>query len=185
MSIKSIKTGYTGISALAGNPAYGDFESIATYAVTSGTTSTITFSSIPSTFQHLQIRGYVITTSSGASPRIRFNSDSGSNYSQHQIYGDGGGAASTGSGSQTFASIAITNGATTSPTVDVVDILDYSNSNKNTTVRSLGGYDANGSGYVTFRSDGWFNTAVVTTIELTLTAGSFDTNTRFALYGIR
>lgn len=184
MSIKSIRTGYKGISALAGNPVLGDFESIATTTL-SATTASVTFSSIPSTFQHLQIRTTALSDTSGGSLRIRFNSDSTSSYSQHQVYGDGSGPGSTGAASQTSIIAALTNGTTANPTVDVTDILDYNNSSKNTTIRSLGGYDANGSGYVMLRSGAWFKTDAVTSVEVGLTTGSFRANTTIALYGIR
>ena len=57
MSISSVKTGAIGVSLLAGNAYYVPpaFQPIATVAVGSGGTSTITFSSIPNTYAHLQI----------------------------------------------------------------------------------------------------------------------------------
>lgn len=161
-----------------------DFESISTTTVGAGGTSTITFSSIPSTYQHLQIRMMAIT-STGASITVRFNSDSGSNYSQHQIFGDGGSAGSGGGVSQTSVFASLMGGSSTAPGGSIIEVLDYNNSNKNSTVRSLGGYDANGSGYIMLRSGVWMNTAAVTTIQLGLSTGTFSQYTHAALYGIK
>lgn len=88
------RTNYS--SFLAGNPAvvFGSYESIQT--VTVGTaTSTMTFTSIPSTYTHLQIRGMLNGTAAGTYNNVRmgFNSDGGANYSSHVLYGDGGTAA--------------------------------------------------------------------------------------------
>ena len=79
----------------------GDFESIATTTVGSGGQSTITFSSIPSTYKHLQIR--YAAKNSGTSENFVamkwvYNSDTAANYSNHYIYGSG---AATGSAATT------------------------------------------------------------------------------------
>ena len=69
--------------------------------ITVGATATasITFSNIPATYSHLQIRAIARTNvaSTADYPQIRFNSDSGSNYAHHLLYGDGSaaGAAAT------------------------------------------------------------------------------------------
>jgi hypothetical protein len=68
--------------------------------------------------------------------------------------------------------------------VNITDILDYTNTNKFTVARSLGGYDANGSGYVLFASNLWKNTAAVTSITIEASP-SFVQYTQFALYGIK
>jgi hypothetical protein len=121
---------------------------------------------------------------------MRLNSDSGTNYSYHNLTGNGSAASAGGYAPDTIMFVATTAAASaTSGTfgVSVVDILDYGNTNKNTTVRALDGYDANGSGVVEFRSNAWFNTAAVSTIFLAnYQAGdNFAAGTSFALYGIK
>ena len=108
---------------------YNNYESIATTTVGAGGSATITFSSIPSTYQHLQLR---IAGSSSAvnNFRMRFNSDTGSNYAVHQILGTGAAVSASGSASQTSINLVYDNKATsTFPAVAIVDILDYANSN--------------------------------------------------------
>lgn len=167
-----------------------DFESIATVTL-SGTQATIDFNSIPSTYKHLQIRG--ISRSSNASNyadvRLRFNSDTGSNYSFHYLYGDGAGVGAVGSATQTFifgAETAANSSASGIFGVSVIDILDYASTNKNKTIRSLNGLDRNGSGYVYMHSGAWYNSSTaISSISLSLDAGSFAQYSHFALYGIK
>lgn len=196
MSIKSIKTGYTGISALAGNPAYGDFESIATVAVTSANTSTITFSNIPSSFQHLQIRALTRTTratTTGDFWLMRFNSDSTTSYFyNHNLLGDGASALTNQSGAGNGIYVERMASANLNTDVfagTVMDILDYQNTNKNKTIRHLSGYDNNSStnvGLIYFGSGLWIKTNAITSIEITSGTGSnFVVNSHFALYGIK
>jgi hypothetical protein len=67
----------------------------------------------------------------------------------------------------------------------IIDILDYANTNKYKTARSLRGYDANGSGNMSLISGLWMNTAAISNITLTARGGSVDQYTTFALYGIK
>ena len=155
------------------------YESIAT--VSASGSSVVTFSSIPSTYKHLQLRCF--STPSGATYNyLRLNSDTGSNYSSHQLTGDGSSAGSTGG---TNNLIYINNYSSSSGAVAVIDILDYANTSKNKTVRSLGGSDSNGAGFVQFRTGAWYNTAAVSTITITVDGGTYSTGSIFALYGIK
>jgi hypothetical protein len=176
---------------LAGNSAYmpPSYESIAT-ATGTGSSSTITFSSIPSGFKHLQLRGYTYGSGGGASnARITFNSDSGSNYASHLIYGDGATVTATGAASQTFAWYSIyasSAGSANGIPVTIVDILDYGSTSKNKTIRALSGFDNNGSGRIYIYSGLWMSTSAITSIELkNEDASNWTTSTRYALYGIK
>jgi hypothetical protein len=161
----------------------GAYDSIAT---ATGGGSTITFSSIPSTYTHLQIR-LIAPGTSDSDVWMRFNSDTGSNYATHRIYGTG---ASTVVAGATTTSTKIdfgarSSGSTSSPAPGIIDILDYSNTSKNKTSRSLYGWDANGSGFVMFSSGLWQNTAAINSITLLPQVGSFASGTHVALYGIK
>jgi len=158
----------------------GSYESIAT--VSASGSSVVTFSSIPSTYKHLQIRCF--STPSGATYNyLRLNSDTGTNYSFHQLTGDGSTAGAAGGATQNL--VYINNYSSTQPAVAIIDILDYQNTNKNKTIRSLAGVDSNGAGYVQFRSGAWYNTAAVSTVTITVDGGSYSTGSSFALYGIK
>jgi hypothetical protein len=162
------------------------YESIATQTAAGGETS-FTFSSIPSTYKHLQIRS-IFKPSAVAWLAARFNSDTGNNYSYHSMRGNGSTATSEASTSTNFMllNLYLPTPATNVFGVGVTDILDYTNTSKYTTVRALGGTDANGSGSVDFASDSWRNTAAVTSITLSTNNGStFAQYSSFALYGIK
>ena len=165
----------TGVAA-----STNSYESISTVTVGAGGTSTITFSSIPSTYKHLQIRALAITSVVSQGAVVQFNGDSGANYKYHSLYGDGSAAAAT-NGSGVIAPFFM--GGVFSPGSAVIDILDYANTNKYKTVRSLDGYDANGSGYVDLTSGLWLSTAAITSI--TLTRSTIQQYSSFALYGIK
>jgi hypothetical protein len=160
------------------------FFSIATTTVGAGNASNIEFTNIPQTYTHLQIRGILRNTTAIANNRIQFNSDTGANYSWHELYGDG---ASAGSGASSGASYMYAgNHPTTSSTfaVYVIDILDYRDTNKFKTVRTLSGYDLNGSGVVGLRSGNWRSTSAITSIKLYPGSDSFAQYSSFALYGV-
>ena len=63
---------------------------------------------------------------------------------------------------------------------------DYKDTNKYTTVRTLGGWEGNGTGYVYFASGLWMNTAAVSTLYFQLPySTNFGSGTTFAIYGIK
>ena len=184
------------ISGLLGSfsPIVGDYESIATTVVGSGGTSTITFSSIPSTYKHLQIRLLAQTNRAVFvdSLQLNFNSDTGSNYSWHGLQGDGSSASAFGFATQTYARIGdgTIGGATGSGGqfgAGVIDILDYASANKNKTVRGLIGVDENGAGRIGLGSGLWRNSSnAISSISIAPQGGTlFLQYSHFALYGIK
>lgn len=176
----------------AGIPAStNSYESISTVTVGSGGQSTISFTSIPSTYKHLQIRWLARDNfgSDASDAIIRFNSDTGANYTWHQLVGDGSSAAAYASTSQTSMRAGIVSGSTAGSNVfavTVLDLLDYANTSKNKTVRNLAGYDKNGAGQVALSSGLWMSTSAITRIDILPRVGtSYSQYSSFALYGIK
>lgn len=173
----------------------GAFESIATVTVGAGGSATITFSSIPQTYKHLQIRGISRLGSSTTGTNdifIRFNSDTATNYSRHGLYGTGsvtgtGGAASQTSAYATRATSPRATSTTNAFGAFVIDILDYANTTKYKTVRGTGGADTNdANGVISIASGNWRSTNAITQIDLTDELGyNFVQYSQFALYGIK
>lgn len=191
MAIRSLKTGQFSRSTLVGNPVImpGSYESIATVSVGSGGASSVEFTSIPSTYSHLQIRAIARGTKSStvAFLNMKLNSDTGTNYTYHLLQGDGSSAVASGVVNDTFFDWARHPAANATASIfgtSVIDILDYGNTNKFKTVRYLGNYDANGSGYVEFRSGLWRSTNAISTITFTWDSGNFTQYSHFALYGV-
>jgi hypothetical protein len=185
--IGAITAGLFGTGAAAGGGA--SYDSIAT-STPSGT-GTVTFSSIPSTYKHLQLRILARYSSSITSGNIRmqYNSDTSANYATHYLEGDG---ASTGAGAYSSITynymVNVIGGSSTANAfwTSVVDILDYQNTNKYKTTRWLQGYDANGSGFVEFQSSLWQSTSAINSISFSNGGGwVFAAGTSFALYGIK
>lgn len=171
-----------------------NFDSIQTYTVGAGGQASITFSSISGTYKHLQIR-YIArnTTSSGGGAeenvRLRVNGVTTANYPWHILEGDGATAYASAATTDTslFVGRIAQNTATASTFgVNVIDILDYTNTNKYKTIRSLQGMDRNGAGYVgLFSGFNTTNTNAITSIDIFPQAGSFAQYSHFALYGIK
>ena len=171
--------------------ATSSYESIATVTVGSGGASSVTFSSIPATYTHLQLRYLSRSTAASTEPDIHltFNSDTGSNYTAHQLYGDGSSAGSNYYGTIPRANmiIGVNTGALATASIfggGVIDVLDYANTNKYKTVRSLNGDDRNGSGTIVLRSGAWLSTTAISSIEI-YTSSNFAQYSSFALYGIK
>jgi hypothetical protein len=172
----------------------GDFEPIATVTVGSGGASSIEFTSIPSTYQHLQIRmlhrntgtnglNYIAVMQVGAS-----SADTGSNYSWHLLRGNGSSASASSGTSQTYMlagnEIALST-STLGWGAAVIDILDYGSTSKNKTIRSLNGVDSNGDGYAEIYSGLWMSTSAIGAIKLSYTANNFAQYSTAALYGVK
>jgi hypothetical protein len=167
----------------------GDFESIATVTVGAGGTSTISFTSIPSTYQHLQVRIRALASTTD-NLRIRFNNDSGTNYATHQLQGTGASVAANALSSVSSAEyLGLIISSTLYPFVSVIDVLDYANGNKNKTIRALSGQDGNATGTATdwrvsLNSGLWMNTTAINRLDFTGGA-TFREGSHFALYGIK
>ena len=174
-------------SLLAGNAYYvpSSYESIATSTLGSSS-SFVEFLSIPSTYTHLQIRVTSLSDNATVNINLQVNSDTGTNYTWHELYGDGSAAGAGAGATQTFIKTGYTQSTTASYTgAAIIDILDYKDTNKYKTVRTLAGSDANGSGYAMLRSGVWRNTRAITSIKLTNQLGNFKQYSSFALYGIK
>jgi len=173
----------------------GNYTSIATQTVGSGGASTITFSSIPSTYTHLQLRIIAQTSRSGAitdGMNIQFNGDTGSNYSQHWLQGNGSAVTAYGYASQTRGWLGGSGGASGYFSANVVDILDYTNTNKYKTHRYLMGTDANGSGLIEIGSGVWFKSGTGSNISDPISSftilpdySPYVQYSSFALYGVK
>ena len=167
----------------------GSYESIQTYTVGSGGQSTVTFSSIPSTYTHLQLRAMNLMTSNYSAMVMAVGNGSAdttaANYSVHYLGGNGTATAAGYSVSLPQFAWITGNDSSSYPEVEIIDFLDYTNGNKYKTVRGLSGVDNNGSGEVTLTSFAWKNTAAINTIRLTCNSGNFGQYSSFALYGIK
>jgi hypothetical protein len=152
--------------------------------------SSVTFSGLGaySDYKHLQVRMSFRASGAGTgvtSAYVELNGDSASNYAAHALYGQG---SSVNSLSQTSAGSALLwnilpNGASTANSFGavVLDVLDFSSSTKNSTIRYLGGA-LNEENVITFGSGLWANTNAVTSLSI---SSNFASLSKFALYGVK
>lgn len=197
--IATPRTNYS--SFLAGNPKFvpPSFESIATVSVGSGGQSTISFTSIPSTFSHLQIRYIARSTNTVTFANFieaTFNSDttSGNYYSLHRIFGRGdnlqGGSANTDVGYSRIGYVAGGGMRANVFTPGIIDIIDYASTSKNKTTRAVtgsAGQTTNTEVEVAFMSSLYrpSTIAAISRIDLNVSGANFAQHSRFALYGIK
>jgi hypothetical protein len=165
-----------------------DFYQIATTTAT-GSTADVTFSSIPQDYTHLQLRmiikGHTANTNN---TQIRFNSDTGTNYSWHYLRGTGSAAQSSAGATQSGMQIGNhpSTAVASAFAVFVVDILDYKDTNKFKTIRTISGYDLNNTdGVVALFSGNWRSTSAISTIRIFPGADSFGQYSSFQLYGVK
>jgi len=174
----------------------GSYELIST-AYGTGSSDTITFSSIPQTYKHLQFRCVVKTTASAAARSwgIRLNNQSGVSYRSHFLRGYGSvQTADAGGGNDDRIRfddgiIGSTTGYTNIYTGSIIDILDYSSTLKNSTTRNFGGFSVSSTeANRVFLASGMIDgTGAVSTVSF-IPQGAGDNITsasRISLYGIK
>lgn len=144
--------------------------------------STVTFSSIPQTYTDLVLVVNAGLTSAGNDLRLRFNSDTGTNYSRTGLYADGSSVYSyTNSNSDNVISPQFA--GTVGSGTFIANIINYSNTSINKTVLLRSGY---ASGYIFLQTGLWRNTAAISTIECGITsATTYLVGSVFTLYGVK
>ena len=172
-----------GVIASSGGVA-SSYESIATVTVGSGGASSVSFSSIPSTFTHLQVRG-IIFTSGATNPSFNFNSDTTSSYSWHHLWGTGSAANSNSGSTQTFMYFNY-NPSSSYPSAFVMDVLNYASTSQYKTCRAIAGSDTNGgTSEMALWSGLWQKTNAISSITFNGALANFANYSHFALYGVK
>ena len=163
-------------------PAGATYEPIQTTSITTNQTG-ITFSSIPATYTDLILIIQVITQTDDASLNLRFNGDTGTNYSHRSLYGEGTSPGTTSQ--QSAAQIRIFGEywgtSTTIPTMVKVHIFNYAGSTNKTILSEASG-DKNGGGEVGRFVGLWRNTGAINSITINNSVANLTTMT---LYGIK
>jgi hypothetical protein len=159
------------------------YEPIASYTVPATTVDTVTFSSIPGTYTDLiVVSDYSL---GGESLYIRFNSDSGSNYSSTRLIGNGSSASSSRGSNQTaIVSWGASGNQSSGRTTSIGQVFSYANTNVFKTTLSA---FSNAAQEVNRQVGLWRSTSAVTSLTLTSTNATwkFSTGDTFSLYGIK
>ena len=178
-------------SGISGNlfAPSGAYDSIATATVGAGGLASVSFTSIPATYTHLQIRGiyripgnilyFNVTTSGGVNYGVRRHYLSGGNGNGVYV---GSNLGSSGNG--TYIDLYV--GGSMPANIFggfVFDILDYANTNKNKTFRSIGGYE-DADSTINLVSGYFDTTNAITSVQIKGSA-TIAQYSSFALYGIK
>jgi hypothetical protein len=142
--------------------------------------SEIVFSSIPATYRDLiLIIAARSTDSSNSNLTVRYNSDTGSNYSWVRAGSDG----SPFSDSATNTYLPVGLGTTSEANgIAIFQIMDYSATDKHKT--NLLRDNRGNISYLGMRAGRWANTAAINTITINALAGSIASGAIVSLYGI-
>ena len=162
------------------------YDKIATTTLGSNQAS-VTFSSISASYTDLVLIISCRLVSAGYAAFLRFNSDSGNNYSLTELYGTGSSAASARVSN--IDSAYLTNnlpiGATSSVYAPIiVNVMNYSNT---TTYKTVLSRFNNANTGVSAMVDLWRSTSAINQIEVGLTTGggNYASGSTFTLYGIK
>lgn len=159
------------------------YEPIATTTLGSAAAS-ITFSSIPNTYTDLRLILVGKNAANAASWRLEYNSDTGTNYSNTFLGGDGSTTESSRNTSLGYFQISAISAPTTSLCMAAVDIFSYAGSTNKTALVSFAN-DRNGAGGVAANVGLWRNTSAITSIKwYAANSENFATGTTATLYGI-
>lgn len=178
---------------LSGNApvSFGAFDLLETVNITTTGVTTITLTGLGSysDYKSLQIRAVAQKEETGTNDSFRFycNNDTGSNYAWHRLEANGSSVASEGyANSIPFAS-EIPGSSIGQWGAYVIDIADFSSSNKKTTFRTLNGWASATQPRIQFRSMLWNNTAALTELDIEIGAGTstYKVGTRMSLFGVK
>ena len=156
--------------------------------VGAGGATYLTFTGIPATYKHLQLR--LLTTAPDGSTEgyVEYNADyTASNYRWHRFFGNGSATAS-GSGADSYIFNGWQVGLAGSFVTSIIDIVDYASTSKLKTTRCLTGFETNGganSSWIANNSTLWNNTAAISQIRVRMSTGNFGQYTQATLYGIK
>ena len=154
------------------------YDPIATQTLGSAASS-VTFSSIPSTYTDLVLIVNSSRTTSNDSVSLEFNGDTGSNYSRLLLYGTGSSALTFRESNANLIEIGIQD---TSNCTNIFNVINYANTTSNKSVVAR----ANATGVRVSAGIGvWRNTAAINSIKLATGGSTFIAGSTFTLYGIK
>jgi hypothetical protein len=147
------------------------------------TASSYTFSSIPSTYTDLVLVTTAKTSSGSNDAIVRFNGDTGTNYSSTFLSGSGSAASSARTSNTTYAFLDSYGWVTSTDfNVCITQIMNYSNT---TTYKTIMARSNNAAAGVDAIVSLYRSTSAISSITLFLASSlSFATGSTFTLYGI-
>lgn len=179
-------TGYSSSSNVI-TPDFKAFELIST-TVLSSATANVTFSSIPQTYKHLQIRMVTRGNYSSGIFAIYTSFNGNQSCSWHRFKADGASMSADGYGSQgvmVLGNQPNANDTSNSFAGTIIDINDYTSAAKNKTANYISAFTGSNYGFLHFGSGAQFDTAAINSITIGQQGNQFIAGSRFSLYGIK
>jgi len=159
------------------------YEKIATNTLGSSAAS-VTFSSISGAYTDLVLVMNVRNTDSNRYGLLRFNSDTGSNYSVTVLAGTSAGAVSYRASNQTKLFIHYTDPLPTAASTFAGFIVNFQNYSNTTTYKTILDRVSNSATATEALVGLWRNTSAISNIEIFCDGGSYTSGSTFTLYGI-
>lgn len=158
------------------------------YAQTlSSATASVTFSNIPTTYTDLVLVFQGTVATNGQSIIVRFNSDSGSNYSRTHLRGASTSPESVRVSSTTASWLSY--GAGVSSTAQCGGTMTIQNYANTTTYKPVLTKFSNVSGSagagIEYGINGWMSTSAITSLTIAAQSGNMNSGCMFTLYGIK
>jgi hypothetical protein len=153
------------------------YEPIATQTLSSAASS-VTFSSIPSTYTDIILIQNSTGSGGAAASYLRFNGDTAANYSRTRLSGNG---TAVSSSRDTSTAYIASNAPNASNSTTIWNIINYTDTTTYQTVI----YRDNSTTSVVAQVGTWRNTAAVTSLTITADAGTYAAGSTFTIYGIK
>lgn len=183
------------IGFLSGTPAIPNSYELISTTLVGTATSAVTFSSIPTTYKHLQIRASVRGTYSNTNTTaaLRFNGSTGTVYANHEIESNSSGFSYN---QNTMPGLGYMQAPRYVPAGTnianayagmVLDIIDYLSTVKVKTMKGhVGWVDVpNNEKHASLPSGMWFDTTAINSITFFMAYGNIEVGSRISLYGIK
>jgi hypothetical protein len=145
-------------------------------------TGSLTFSTIPATYTDLVLIANYTTTTANLDVRFQVNGDTGSNYSNTYLLGNGSSAGSGRSSNATYVGEYFSVGTSTNGNISILNVMNYANTTTNKTIlHRVSSAEKELSANVAL----WRSTSAITSITLFTNTSSFTAGSTFTLYGIK
>ena len=193
MSIKRLSTGSISSTTPKNSKVWdqetfpGTFESIASATVYASSPSSIAFSNIPQNYTHLQIRFTSRSQRTSSYADELFMTINSTSLTKNHYLLATGSTVLSGAATAGWVGIQAASSATSGIFgTGIIDILDYTNTNKNKTIRSITGFDYSGGGEMYLLSNFINSTSAITSLNFTCSgSNTFVEYSNIALYGMR
>jgi hypothetical protein len=147
------------------------------------TASSVTFGSIPATYRDLVLVAETIA-GTNQSNLVRYNSDSGSNYTTLVMRGYGASITESLSTTDNVLYITYSGIGSGQKCLTTLSVMDYSATDKHKAALHRSNYTGTATTFVEAMATRWANTAAISSIQFFASTGSFAIGSTFSLYGI-